>query len=178
MNVIKVIKNNQEYEVALKEIESLMDAEPGSADETALELLSVVIEKYEKEHFPIPLPDPIDAIKFRMEQQGLSQKDLIPFIGSQGKVSEVLNHKRQLSMEMVRKLYEGLNIPAEVLIQKAGASLPTLRYNRMDFPFNEMFNRGYFSFFSGPLHLAKQHAEECLEKFFTVFQGKEQFSLV
>lgn len=171
---VKVIKNESEYEAALKELEFLMDAEPQSPEEKALELLSVLVEKYEEEHFPIPLPDPIEAIRFRMEQQGLTQKDLSPFIGSQSKVSEVLNRKRPLSLEMIRKLYEGLDIPADVLIQKAGAGIPEVHYRREGFPFNEMFNQGYFPFFTGSLALAKQQAEECLEEFFSVFQGKRQ----
>jgi len=171
---VKVIKNQNEYEVALKELDSLMDAEPESAEEKALELLSVLIEKYEEEHFPIPLPDPVEAIKFRMEQQGLTQKELIPYLGSQSKVSEILNRKRPLTLTMIRNLHEGLEIPAEVLIQKAGAIIPDKQYDRDDFPFNEMFNRGYFSFFTGPLALAKQQSEECLESFFSVFSGKQQ----
>ena len=171
---VKVIKNQNEYEVALKELDSLMDAEPESAEEKALELLSVLIEKYEEEHFPIPLPDPVEAIKFRMEQQGLTQKELIPYLGSQSKVSEILNRKRPLTLTMIRNLHEGLEIPAEVLIQKAGAIIPDKQYDRDDFPFNEMFNRGYFSFFTGPLALAKQQSEECLETFFSVFSGKKQ----
>jgi HTH-type transcriptional regulator/antitoxin HigA len=171
---LKVIKTQDEYESALKELDLLMDAQPGTAEEKALELLSVLIEKYEKTHYPIDLPDPVEAIKFRMEQQGLTQKDLIQFIGSQSKVSEVLNRKRPLSLEMIRKLHEGLEIPAEVLIQKVGAAIPEVHFRRDDFPFNEMFNRGYFSFFAGSLAMAKQQSEECLEEFFSVFQGKQQ----
>ncbi len=127
-----------------------------------------------EEHFPISLPNPVEAIKFRMEQQGLTQKDLIPFIGSQSKVSEILNHKRPLSLEMIRKLHIGLEIPAEVLIQKAGSEIPEVHYRREDFPFNEMFNQGYFPFVTVSLAFAKQQAEECLEKLFSVFQGKQQ----
>lgn len=171
---VKVIKDQSEYETALQELDSLMDAEPESADERALELLSVLIEKYEEEHFPIPLPNPVEAIKFRMEQQGLTQKDLIQYIGSQSKVSEILNHKRPLTLTMIRNLHEGLEIPAEVLIQKPGATIPDKQFDRDDFPFNEMFNREYFSFFTGPLALAKQQSEECLETFFSVFSGKQQ----
>ena len=171
---VKVIKNQSEYEAALKELDSLMDAEPESAEEKALELLSVLIEKYEEEHFPIALPDPVDAIKFRMEQQGLTQKELIPYLGSQSKVSEILNRKRPLTLTMIRNLHGGLEIPAEVLIQKEGASIPDKQYDRDDFPFNEMFNRGYFPFFSGTLALAKQQGEECLETLFSVFSGKQQ----
>ncbi|MBA4383817.1 MAG: hypothetical protein C0410_03710 [Anaerolinea sp.] len=174
MMIDKVIKTEDEYETALSELELLMDAEPGSKEEQQLELLSVLIEKYEEDHFPIPLPDPVDAIKFRMEQQGLTQKDLIPFIGSQSKVSEILNRKVPLSLSMIRNLYEGLGIPAEVLIQEPGATLPKQHFERRDFPFNEMANRGYFSGYVGNLNQAKQHAEECLEQLFSVFKGKTQ----
>ncbi|MCX6055617.1 MAG: ImmA/IrrE family metallo-endopeptidase [Chloroflexi bacterium] len=170
----KVIKTEKEYQIALEELEPLMDAVPGSKEEQELELLALLIEKYEDEHFPISLPDPVDAIKFRMEQQGLTQKELIPYLGSQSKVSEILNRKRPLTLTMIRNLHEGLEIPAEVLIQKAGAIIPDKQYDRDDYPFNEMFSREYFPFFSGKLTLAKQQAEECLEEFFSVFHGKQQ----
>ncbi len=101
-----------------------MDAEPGSADEEALELWGLLIREYEKEHYPIELPDPIDAILFRMEQAGLKPKDLIPYIGSQSKVSEVLNRKRRLSLTMIRALQQGLGIPAEVLLQQPTPATP------------------------------------------------------
>ena len=115
---IKLLKTETEYEAALTRIEALMDAEPGSAQEDELELLALLVEKYEDEHYPIDLPDPVEAIKFRMEQQGLSRKDMIQFLGSQSKVSEVLNYKRPLSLSMIRALNEGLDIPAEVLLQR------------------------------------------------------------
>jgi len=171
MNV-KIIKTKEEYENALVELEPLMDAEPGSKAEETLELLSLLIEKYENEHYPITLPDPIEAIKFRMEQQGLTQKDLIPYIGPQGRVSEVLNGKRPLTLTMIRNLNAALEIPAEVLIRKPGGTIPDKQFDLEDYPFNEMFNHGYFSFFDGTLAQAKQQFEECLESFFSVFQGK------
>ena len=120
----KLIKTDAEYQKALSELETLMDAAPGSREEEQLELISLLVEKYEEAHFPIPLPDPVEAIKFRMEQAGLTPKDLIPFIGSQSKVSEVLNRKRPLSINMIRNLNEGLGIPAEVLIQNVGTGMP------------------------------------------------------
>jgi HTH-type transcriptional regulator/antitoxin HigA len=119
--IIKVLKNESDYEQALKEAELLMDSEPGSAEESHLEVLSILIEKYEDEHFPVEMPDPVSAIKFRMEQQGLKQKDLVPYIGSQPKVSAVLNGARELSKEMIRKLHDGLGIPLEVLMNKPGS---------------------------------------------------------
>ncbi|MDP3450079.1 MAG: hypothetical protein Q8R87_05825, partial [Anaerolineaceae bacterium] len=174
MIIEKVIKTEEEYEAALSELEALMDAEPGSKEEGQLELLSVLVDKYEDEHYPIALPDPVDAIKFRMEQQGLTQKDLIPFIGSQSKVSEILNRKLPLSLSMIRNLHAGLGIPAEVLIQEAGAKIPEKRFDPKNFPFTEMFNRGYFAGTAGNLNQAKLQAEECLEQLFSVFKGKAQ----
>ncbi|UCH93919.1 MAG: transcriptional regulator [Candidatus Aminicenantes bacterium] len=117
-----IIKTDEQYEEALALVEELMDLnpEPGTGDADKLELLILLISNYEKEHFPMKMPDPIEAIKFRMEQQQLSQKDLIPFIGSRSRVSEVLNRKRPLTLKMIRHLYKGLGIPAEVLIQEPG----------------------------------------------------------
>jgi HTH-type transcriptional regulator/antitoxin HigA len=113
----KIIKTQTDYQAAVAHLETLMDAQPGTRQEEELELFAVLVESYEREHFPIGLPDPIEAIKFRMEQQGLTRKDLEPFIGSQSKVSEVLNRKRPLSVAMIRALLSGLDIPAEVLLQ-------------------------------------------------------------
>lgn len=112
----KVIKSDADYQSALAYLDTLMNAAPGSPEEEELELFSILIEKYEHEHFPISLPDPIEAIKFCMEQKGLTRKDLVPYIGSQSKVSEVLNGKRPLSLSMMRALHAGLGIPAEVLM--------------------------------------------------------------
>jgi len=116
---IKIIKTEKEYEEALARIEALMDAAPGSAQEEELELISLLVEKFEEEHFPIDPPDPVEAILFRMDQEGLTAKDMIPYLGSQSKVSEVLNRKRPLSLAMIRALNQGLGIPAEVLLQPA-----------------------------------------------------------
>src|SRR3989304_4789244 len=99
---IKIIKTEAEYEAALARIEVLMDAEPESLQEEELELLALLVEKYEAEHYPIELPHPVEAIKFRMEQEGLEPKDMIQYMGSQSKVSEVLNYKRPLSVPMIR----------------------------------------------------------------------------
>lgn len=168
---IKIIKTEPEYRQALARLSALMDAEYGSPEGEELELLSFLLEKYEQEHFPIGLPDPIEAIKFRMDQQGLTRKDLEPYIGSQSKVSEVLNRKRPLSLAMIRALHSGLGIPAEVLLQETGKQLPKARYAAGSFPFTEMFRRGYFPFFQGSLIDAKEIAEEILEQFFTPLQS-------
>jgi HTH-type transcriptional regulator/antitoxin HigA len=170
----KIIKTEAQYNKSLEQLSSFMDAESGTPEGEELELLSFLISNYESEHFPISLPDPVDAIKFRMEQQGLTQKELEPFIGSQSKVSEVLNRRRPLSLSMIRNLDHGLEIPAEVLIQKPGATIPDKHYDLSDFPFNEMHNQGYFLGFERSLAQAKQQSEECLEKLFSVFCGKSQ----
>lgn len=129
-----IIKTDEQYEEALAVVEELMDLnpEPGTWEADKLELLILLISNYEKEHFPMEMPDPIEAIKFRMEQQQLSQKDLIPFIGSRSRVSEVLNRKRPLTLKMIRHLYKGLGIPAEVLIREPGTddSRKLIRSNR------------------------------------------------
>jgi HTH-type transcriptional regulator / antitoxin HigA len=167
----KVIKTEAEYEMALAHLETLMEAEPNTALEEEMELFAVLIEDYEREHFPIELPDPIEAIQFRMEQQGLKRKDLEQYIGSQSKVSEVLNRKRPLSIAMIRALHQGLGIPAEVLLQEEGKELSAPKYDLKKYPFNEMFKEGYFNFFNGTLQEAKEMKEEILDRFFSVFQG-------
>jgi HTH-type transcriptional regulator/antitoxin HigA len=126
----KVIKTRADYQAALAYLETLMDAESGTPQEEELELFAVLLDSYEREHFPIGLPDPVEAIKFRMEQQGLTRRDLEPFIGSQSKVSEVLNRKRSLSVAMIRALHIGLDIPAEVLLQEPGQRLPAKRTSK------------------------------------------------
>ena len=114
---IKPIKTEADYEAALKEIERLFDAKPGTADADRLEVMTTLTEAYEEKHCAIPLPDPIEAILYHVESRGLSRRDLEPFIGSRARVSEVLNRRRPLTMEMIRKLHDGLGISAEVLIQ-------------------------------------------------------------
>lgn len=116
----RIIKNEKEYNRCLKEIEALIDIDPkpGTPGADRLELLTLVVSKYEERKYPLPSPDPIEAINFRMEQQGLKSKDLIPYIGSRSKVSEVLNRKRPLSLKMIRALNKGLGIPAEVLLNE------------------------------------------------------------
>lgn len=114
----KIIKSEKTYEEALALVETLMDAKPGSKQEEELELWSLLIEQYEKEHHPIEDPDPIEAIRFRMDQLGLHRKDLEPFIGQKSKVSEVLNRKRPLSLPMIRSLHSYLGIPAAVLVRE------------------------------------------------------------
>jgi HTH-type transcriptional regulator/antitoxin HigA len=118
----KVIKTEAEYEAALARVAELMDAQPGSPDEQELELFALLVEQYEQAHFPIAPPDPVEAILFRMEQEGLTRKDLTAYIGSPSKVSEVLNRKRPLSLSMIRALHKGLGIPADILVQEPRSS--------------------------------------------------------
>ncbi|NQV59277.1 MAG: transcriptional regulator [Alphaproteobacteria bacterium] len=115
---IKPIRTEADYDGALETIAGLMAAEQGSADGDALDVLTTLVEAYEAKHHPIDPPDPIEAIKFRMEQAGLKQAGLVPFIGPKGRVSEVLSRKRPLTLPMIRKLNAGLGIPADVLIAK------------------------------------------------------------
>jgi len=114
---LRPIRSEEDHAVALEEMAQLWGAPPGTQDGDRLDVLATLIEAYEERHHPMDPPDPIDAILFRMETQGLSRKDLEPFIGSRARVSEVLNRQRGLSIEMIRRLHEGLGISAEVLIR-------------------------------------------------------------
>lgn len=114
---IKPIKNEADYQAVLEEIERLFDSARDTPDGDRLEVLTTLVEAYEEKHYNIPLPDPIEAILYHLESRGLSRRYLEPYIGSRARVSEVLNRKRPLTMEMIRKLHRGLAIPAEVLIQ-------------------------------------------------------------
>lgn len=113
--VLKPVRTKMDYVRTIKIIESLMDAKPGSEEESLLEILSILAEKYEETHFPIPNPDPVEAIKFRLEQQGMTQKDLGAIIGI-NRASEIFSRKRELSIDMMRKLHKSLSIPAETLL--------------------------------------------------------------
>ena len=115
---LKPIRNKREYQVALKEIDALWKAKDGTAESDRLEVLALLVERYEQDHFPIPDPDPIDFLHYVMESRGLARKDLEPFIGSRARVAEVLNRVRPLSLEMIRSLAEGMKIPADVLVQR------------------------------------------------------------
>jgi HTH-type transcriptional regulator/antitoxin HigA len=113
---IKPIHNEKDLATAFARLDVLWGAKAGTSASDELEVLTVLIEKYEDEHYPMPPSDPIEAIKFRMDQQGLTPRDLEPFIGSSGRVSEVLNRRRKLSLGMIRRLHEGLRIPYENLL--------------------------------------------------------------
>jgi HTH-type transcriptional regulator/antitoxin HigA len=114
---IKPIRTKRDYEAALAEIERLWGAKAGTSDGDRLDVLATLIDVYEAEHYPMDPPDPIEAIKFRMEQQGLTRKDLEEIIGTRTRIAEVLNRRRGLSIAMIRRLHERLGISAEVLIR-------------------------------------------------------------
>lgn len=114
---ITPIKNEKDYQKALQRLEEIFDAPKATAEGDELDILSILIDKYENDNFPIGFPDPIEAIKFRMEQMGLKQKDLAEVVGFKSRVSEILNKKRKLTLEMIRNLHLKLHIPTEVLVQ-------------------------------------------------------------
>jgi HTH-type transcriptional regulator / antitoxin HigA len=114
---VKPIRSNSDYEAALREVERLWGPKQGSRDGDRLDVLATLIDAYEAEHFPLDPPDPIEAIKFRMEQQNLTRRDLEEIIGSRTRIAEVLNRKRGLSIGMIRRLHEQLGISADVLIR-------------------------------------------------------------
>jgi HTH-type transcriptional regulator/antitoxin HigA len=114
---IKPIRTKKDYEQALHRLEVIFDSKKGTDKGDELEILGMLIEKYENEKFPIGFPDPVEAIKFRMEQLGYNQADLANVVGLKSRASEILNRKRKLSLEMIRQIHNRLNIPTEVLIQ-------------------------------------------------------------
>ena len=117
MATIKPIKTKKDYQAALDRLEKIFDSRPGTPQGDELEVLSILIEKYEQERYPIDYPDPIEAIKFRMEQLGYNQNDLAEIVGLKSRASEILNKKRKLTIEMIRQLHQVLHIPTDVLIQ-------------------------------------------------------------
>jgi len=175
MTVTKIIKNKKDHENAMNRIAELMtgDPAPGSAAGDELELLAHLVEDYETKHHDIGLPTPLEAIRFRMEQQNLRPKDLIPYLGSASRVSEVLGGKRQLSLEMVRKLNKGLGIPADVLVQdqaepdieSAPKQLPSALASLRADVFKEVVRRKWFLRFRGNFAEAKQKAVLLWEEF-------------
>jgi HTH-type transcriptional regulator/antitoxin HigA len=114
---IKPIRTNEDHAAALERIERLWDARVGTPRGDELEILMALVDEYEREHFPIPAPDPIAAIRFRMEQEGLTNKDLLPIFKTRARTSEVMSKRRRLNLPMIRKLHEKLDIPIECLVQ-------------------------------------------------------------
>lgn len=115
--MLRPIRNEEDYETALEEIEALWETAPGTPEADRLDLLVMLVEAYEAEHYPIPDPDPIALILHVMDARGLTRRDLEPYLGSRARVSEILNRRRPLSLEMIRKLQSGLGLPADVLVQ-------------------------------------------------------------
>jgi HTH-type transcriptional regulator/antitoxin HigA len=115
--IIKPVKTKKDYQQALARLEAIFDAQPGTNEGDELEVLGILIDAYEQQHHAIDYPDPIEAIKFRMEQMGYNQNDLAKVVGLKSRASEILNRKRKLSLEMIRQLHKALGIPTEVLIQ-------------------------------------------------------------
>ncbi|MEZ6113070.1 MAG: ImmA/IrrE family metallo-endopeptidase [Pirellulaceae bacterium] len=151
-------------------VEQLFSATPGTVEGDELELLLLLVETYEKQEFPIDLPDPVEAIRFRMEQSQLKQKDLVPIFGTKGKVSEVLSGKRELSLTMIRKLVNELGIPADVLLQERGGTFTdgvSLALARK-FPIAEMYKRGWLEGIVGSLQEARDQIEDVLARFTAV----------
>jgi len=181
MKQIRVIKTEQDYEEALARLSDLMDDDikPGSSKEAELELLALVIESYEQAQIAEANPNPVDAILFRMDQMGLTRKDLVPFLGSLPKVSEVLAGKRPLSLTMIRKIHQGLGIPAEILLAQAVNDVdlqqePEYDYSR--FPWQEMLERGYLPGSVINVRQAKEQAEELGRAFLRGMFPKTQHS--
>lgn len=182
MSHIKIIKTAEDHALAMEHLLKLMELnpEPDSAEDNELEVISLLIEQYEKTQFPMDKPDPIDAILFRMDQQGLTRKDLGQFIGSASKVSEVLNRKRPLSLSMIRKLHNGLGIASDILIQEADLaeeieSSPESQIDWASFPLKEMQGNGYFGSISRKTSELKEYAEDLVRGFMKPCPGS--FSL-
>lgn len=114
---LKLIKTKKDYQTAMARLENIFDAKPGTANGDELEVLALLVDKYEQEHYPIDFPDPIEAIKFRLEQLGYNQSDLANVVGLKSRASEILNKKRRLTLDMIRNLHDTLHIPTDVLIQ-------------------------------------------------------------
>jgi len=144
MRTIKPIRTEADHEAALERVDALMDAKPGTPEGDELDVLAELVEHYEEKHVPMGFPSPVAAIEFRMEQAGLTPRDLVPLIGSRAKVSEVLSGKRSLTMRMARALHEHLGIPAAVLLQRPDASaVPSLAVEWDRFPLKEMAKLGW-----------------------------------
>lgn len=173
----KVIKSDSEHAAALVRLDELMAAEPapGTDQSDELELLSLLVERYEDERFPLGLPDPVEAIRVRMQEEGLRPRDLAPYLGGANKVSEVLARKRPLTLKMMRALHEGLGIPAEVLLREPDGRLPdrgNVEVGR--FPWPEMAKRGWLKGLGIAFEAIKEAEEELYDRFF----GKYAATLV
>jgi len=171
---IRPIKTAKDHQRALQQLSALLDSDPApeSAEAERADVLGTLIEDYENKRVPIEQPTPVEAIRFRMDQLGLKQKDLVPYIGSASKVSEVLNGKRPLSLSMIRALHEQLRIPAEVLIAEHGCPDPE-DPDGGDFPLKEMHKRGYFPDAPRQYKEFKKNASKWLSRFLNSTGARE-----
>lgn len=173
--ISRLIKTDKGYENALSRIDGLMDAKHGTSAMDELELLTALVEMYEDKNYPISPPDPIEAIKFRMDQLGLTQKDMVPYIGTKSKVSEVLNGKRPLTLAMMRSLNKNLGISADVLLKEPGGSFPEemqdIEWHK--FPLVEMAKRCWIP----KKKDLKENAEELMRNFISQAGGLETVSI-
>lgn len=173
--MIRVIKSETDYNDMLSQIEELVDLDPapGTPEAERLELLALVVRDYEENRFPRRLPTPVDAIRFRMEQQGLTQKDLVPYFGSKSKVSEVLSGKRPLTLAMIRALHKGLGIPSDALLHdRFAAEFEEAELDLGRFPVSEMIRRGWLPDVQGP-----KGTEDALRRFFAPLGRKTVHAL-
>lgn len=163
---IKPIRTEKDYTATLRRINSLMEAEANTPEADELEVLATLVEVYEDKHFPMSPPNPVEAIKFRMEQAGLSARDLVPLIGSRSKVSEVLSGKRSLTLQMIRSLHKNLGISAEVLLHQSGATLPETPddIDWSKFPVKEMANLGWIEKSSGLVEKAEEIMRDLINR--------------
>ena len=159
-----IIKTESQYKAALKRIARLMDAIPGTPRSDKLELLSLLVGNYEDRHYPIGPANPVAAIQFRMDQMGLKQKDLVPYLGSRSKVSEVLSGRRPLSLAMIRRLHDGLGIPLQALVPESGRKLanPPEQIDWRRFPLADIVKRRWIPGFAGQPRELLERAEELL----------------
>ena len=159
---ISPIRTEEDHEAALSRLAEIFQAEIGTPEGDERDILADLVELYEDKHYPIGLPDPISAIKFRMDQANLTPRDLVPFFGSRARVSEVLSGKRPITMSMARALHQHLGIPADVLLQEPGASLPDtlpgLEYTRFPLTINGQRKAG----FPHVPDLLRDHAEDII----------------
>lgn len=170
---IKLIHNEKEYELAMSRLTELMDLDPelNTPESNELEVWATLIEKYESGLHTPESPTPIEAIKFRMDQMGFNQNDMVEYFGSKSKASEVLNGKRNLTLSMMRKLVNGLGIPASVFLQDEAVLLSDSKTDWSAFPLKDMLKKGYFSDFKGKLSDLKLVAEEQIRAFFERVPG-------
>jgi HTH-type transcriptional regulator / antitoxin HigA len=171
MSKIRAIRTDADHKAALARVDALMDADFGTSEGDELDVLTDLIEHYEARHVPMGYPTALEALRFRMEQAGLSPRDLIPFLGGRAKVSEILSGKRPLTMQMARALHANLGIPADVLLQQPGGELPSaldgIDWKR--FPVSEMMKRGWIKKQTKPL----EHAETIMLDLIARAGGKD-----